>query len=172
STILAAEFAATNSLRLDPSMLPPCNEAPWPSHVYATTIFKRSAVPACGARLASLLPLRLVTDLLDLDLERLVLAHLCLQKLYGDFGLCLDTARRQQIHVGRFIAAVGEVSGLDPAALDQSSQAVVHLTEADSELARNISLAHLGVGLEQSHQLVADAVRDRRHPVRPRDLAI
>src|ERR1700685_2863356 len=128
--------------------LPPCDAAPRPSH--RVSCARAAARYAAAQRSLTLrVALDFVADLRNLVRQRLVLLQLVLQELRGEPRLRLDAARRQQIHVRALVPAVLEVRGLDPAPLDQRPQAVVHLAETDTELARHLALTQRRIGLQE-----------------------
>ena len=91
-------------------------------------------------------------QLLDLVFEYFVFGHLALEKLIGDGGFAIDATRSKQISVNQFFAAIVKIAHLHEALVDERLHAVVDLAEAGAQFAREIALAQVGPGFDQSEQ--------------------
>jgi len=99
-------------------------------------------------------PLHFSTQATDLLAQGFVLGGLALQKTHCVARLLGDAFRRQYVQVGALVLAVAEIVGFDQAAVDQRTQQIVDLPDADAELFRQAALRDLRVALE----LAQDAV--------------
>jgi hypothetical protein len=79
-----------------------------------------------------------------------MLLNLALQEALGDSGLGGKAGRGQLVEIAMLGPAFAEVSGLDPSALDEGSEAVIGLAEADAELARKRALAEIRLGFQRA----------------------
>ena len=81
----------------------------------------------------------------DFYLEFFVFADFVAEEAGSDAGFALQAGRCQDIGVARFVGALFEVAGFDPAFGDQGLKAVVDFTETDAEDARQGPLRCVGI---------------------------
>lgn len=96
-------------------------------------------------------------------LQRLVLAHLSLEKAHRDLGFFRDTPRRKNVHVRSLVPAVAKAIGLKNAFFDQRLNTEIGQAKTDPQFARQITLAYRGRFLNQLKNPVVDFVRQYRH---------
>jgi len=78
------------------------------------------------------------------------------QETHRKSGFLLNPMGREQITIRHLVLTVLEVLGLDPALVDQRTQAVVDLAQAHAELFGELALRDLWILLDQLDDLVGD----------------
>ncbi len=101
---------------------------------------------------------QLSPDFLDFRAQSLVLCLLALQEASGESGFVVDAFGGEYVQVAALVRAFTEIFGFDQALFDQSLQAVVHLAQADTQCAGELTLADIRVGLQCLEYLVAGVV--------------
>lgn len=96
-------------------------------------------------------------------LQRLVLAHLSLEKAHRNLGFFRNTPRRKNVHVRSFVPAVAKAIGFKNAFLNQRFNTEIGRAKTDPQFARQITLAYRGRFLNQSKDPVVDFVRKYGH---------
>ena len=88
-------------------------------------------------------------------LEAVVFREFTLQEADREARLLLDPCGCERIEVAQLLVAFAEVRHLDPAFVDERTEAVVHLTKADVEFARQGTLTQAGVVFERAQKMQA-----------------
>jgi hypothetical protein len=88
-------------------------------------------------------------ELLDLSSQLLVFPKLPIEKAAGNACLGSKPLGRQAVEIAPFVAAVPEVAGLDVSLVDQCTQAIMGLAQADAEFAGKRPLAQIRLGFER-----------------------
>jgi hypothetical protein len=101
-----------------------------------------------GARGAASSQLRLALEPIDLAAQRLVFGRLALKKAQGVARLFAQTLGGDGVEIGPLVRAIAKVVDLDEPAVDERSQAIVDLADADTQLLRQPPLGDAWIALQ------------------------
>jgi hypothetical protein len=94
-------------------------------------------------------------EFFDFLQQGLVFFKLPLEESTGQARFGGNAGRGQDVQVAMLGMAGLEITGLDPALVDQRLEAVIGLAEADAEFLRKLALGDLGIVFQSAEEVVA-----------------